>query len=153
MTISNCRLCSETEKEKLKLYLYDTPVCWLVRYIENGAEILKGELESTETLGQIRTIWSTLGHINKSPDKFLVREVLTTLHKYDCGDIKTLQLIQEYKSLIAENKLEIIITLLKQNDDIIICDGNKRAVAYYEYLIEKERNKMTLPVYIVNNSI
>jgi hypothetical protein len=154
--ISNRKNCNKIEIHELKIYLSQTPVAWLASEIDKGVKVSKGEITPLLQVGKLRTIWSELGGIHSiiehGHDKFLVCQVMQTLRNPCCNDKKALYLIEEYMQLFASRRLEIKVTLLEQDLNIIICDGNKRAVACYEYSLEKGNANFSLPVYIISKN-
>ena len=154
--ISNRTICSLTEINSLKTYLSKTPVCWLVKVIDQGAKVSKGEIVSLSQIGELRTIWGELDGIYKNgmndSEKFLVKEVMKVLRDPWCHDTHRLTLIEKYKRLLASDELELIITLFEKEENIVICDGNSRAVACFEYGLETGQSNLSLPVYAITRT-
>lgn len=151
--ISNRRSCSLSEINALKMYLSLTPVRWLVQVIDSGAKVSKGGVTSLSEIGKLRTIWSELGGIRSSDEhgsqKFLVSQVVAALRKPQCNDRETYDKIREYVRLFADGQLELKITLLEDKNEYTICDGNKRAVACFEYGLKRRKRNLSLPVYVI----
>jgi len=82
-------------------------------------------------------------------EKFLVRQVMAVLSKPHCTDRETLDKIRKYVQLFANCRLEVKVTLLEDKNGVTIYDGNKRAVACFEYGLEKGKSYLSLPVYII----
>lgn len=142
-----------TEIETLKIYLSQTPVSWIVELMKRGAEVLKGEVTPISEIGKLRTMWSELGTIRSidehGSDKFLVSQVMQALSKPACTDRRTPDEIRQYIELLDSGQLEVKITLLEDKSGLLICDGDKRAVACYEWGLKKGLEQLTLPVYVV----
>ena len=156
LIVENCKPCSSNEVSVLKQYLSGTPVFKLIEFVKAGALVTKGNMLSVSEIGKLKTIWENLGEIHSkeeyNSDKYLVSQVISILSDVRCkNNSRTLEIINEYKSLLIKDKLELKITLLNKENDVIICDGNKRVVACYQYCLENQLNKFTLPVYIISD--
>jgi len=153
MPIINRKSCSLTEINALKTYLSQTPVSCMVERINRGAEVSKGEVTPISEIGGLRTIWSDLGTIRSidehGSDKFLVSQVAKALSKPSCTDRRTLEEIRQYIQLLDSGRLELKITLVEDKNGLLICDGNKRAVACYEWGLREDLQRFMLPVYVV----
>jgi len=153
--IKNRTPCTNEEITELQHYLKGTPVFNLTNYFEkNHTLVYKGVIESNIDLGKTKTIWSNLGGVlsksEYSSDKFLVKQVCSTLKNPNCKDKGTLVKIKEYTQLLVNKKLEMKVTLLETNNQLIICDGNKRAVAWFEYFLKCKSTNIRLPVFIIS---
>ncbi len=146
--------CEAPEIGDLRTYLRSTPVPWLCDFIDAGASVCKAELQSIAKVGDLETIFDCLGGIKSQESlgkrRFLVKHVMDTLRNPACTDAKMLQTITNYQQRLAENSIEIKITLFECVDGIILCDGNKRTVAILERA-KAEQKELVLPVYIVSN--
>jgi hypothetical protein len=141
------------EIKDLKVYLSKTPVCWLIDKIARGAKVSRGEITPLSEIGTLKTIWGNIGGIQSinehAAEKFLVRQVIQALKDPRCTDKNRLSLIEKYKQLFANGKLELIITLLEHKSNISICDGNTRVVACFEHGSETRQVNLSLPVYVI----
>ncbi len=153
--ISNRTNCSLAEIDCLRTYLSQTPVHRLVKVIDKGARVSRGEIKPLSQIGRLRTMWGELDGIYRNgkddSEKFLVKEIMPALRDPQCHDAQRLCLIEGFKRrLLTNNKLELKITLFEEEDNIIMCDGNSRTVAYFEYGLETRQSNLSLPVYIIN---
>jgi len=148
MYITKRRDCTAEERRSLMDYLSLTPVAWIVEVVGSGAKVSKGEIDKTSELGNLKTIWKDLGGIRRA-NEYSVREVVKILGDPLCTDAKSREKIQQYKRLYGLEKLRLTITLLERNNDLMIIDGNKSAVACYEYGKDHGLSNLRLPVYII----
>jgi len=148
--------CAPDEISRLKEYLQKTQVNWVVKCIDNGARVSKGEIQGLSALGNLKTFWSDLGDVSSikehGSEKFSVNQVMDALSKPQNMDNanakKALSKINEYSRRLASGQLELIITLIETNNGLMIIDGNSRAVTYFEHYKEIEESGC-LPVFII----
>lgn len=113
-------------------------------------KVSKGRIARLADLGNLKTIWATLGN-TQSSGLFKVQEVMNVLDKDDHIDnVKTKCVIEHYMKKIQEYNLELVITLdLIPEMGYRCIDGNKRATAYYEYNKSKGLTNIDFPVYVL----
>jgi|GEM_PF-3344631 len=129
--------CTVPETSEHIKYLEGTPVSQVAILLRNGSPLYKGVIKSREILGSIPTIYSELRGIycskEYSREKFLVKEVLPTLKDPRCSDNQSLDSIEYFMKLVAEDLMKVTkITILEQARNCLVVDGNKRASAWYE---------------------
>ena len=155
--IVNRRNCSPEEIEWLRAYLAENAkpvwlyVCGLIR---EDPRITKGGVSGTKEIGELKTVWSTLGNIPNSR-KFFVREVIHILQDRQNENHNKaeehLQKIEDYMKLLDKGELQLIITLEESKNDLMILDGNTRTVAYFEYGMKRGHLHQILPVYVISS--
>jgi hypothetical protein len=154
MPIKQRESCSLEERGSHIKYLTKTPVYDFLKPHFKNCVISTGKIESCNNVGKTKTIWHDLGGILSEREygtsTFLVEQVIPVLKKPQCNDKnENLKKIKEYIQFIPDPNFEIKITLLENNNQILICDGNKRAVAWYEHFSKCGINNVNLPVYII----
>lgn len=153
MIIRHRSICSDQERALLKAYLSCTNVPNLAVDIEQGASVGKGEVGPTAQIGRMATFWSCLGGLDAAREhgarKFLVCHVLPTLEQPGCADLETLNTVRRYFDLASTSSLDVVITLVEQRRQLMICDGNKRVVACYERARQTGNTKLFLPVFVI----
>jgi len=146
------RVCTKAEIQKLILYLSETPVRWIVDKIIGSAEVSKGYIVKRSELGAANTIWRNLGGI-QSEDYYRVDQVVGVVRENRNKDNdKLLNIINEYKKMLALNDIELIITIFEVDKEHVIVDGCKRSVAFYEYKTQQHVENIRYPVYVVKKT-
>ena len=151
--------CTVNEVHEHIGYLRGTPVCGLAGGLSRQEYILKkAEIDSVSYLGSMRTEFGQLGPFTSAAlfgaDKFLVRQVLSTLRDIqspDVGSAQTLEGIERFMAMNASGMLEakLRITVLVEDAGYIIKDGCKRAVAFYEKWRSLESDGTVFPIYLL----
>jgi hypothetical protein len=152
--LTNQRSCSAAEVGDLRRYLSETHMrLRLPQLIDRGAAVSKAGVKPLDTVGNLRTYFKNIGGIvcqtEHGAERFLVRQVVPTLHKANCIDKERLKRIELYRKLYASKRLELIVTLSVDGEGLVIYDGNTRTVAVFEYGQETGQTDLGLPVYVV----
>jgi len=144
--------CSNKEKSKLIDYLRDTPVSWIANKIGSKYNVRKGLVSSISELGNMQTLWSSLGGVQCNEvfksDKFRVRDAFKVLNDPACADVESLKTVQKYIHDIHDISM-LITVILEDNGEYRIFDGNKRAVAYYETMKAQQNPKIRLKIFLL----
>jgi len=154
-TIENIRNCTQEEIINLVNYLQSTPVASIADLIQNGSLHVKiGIITSIEYLGTLKTEFGKIGikksHNLYNRNKFLVKEIYPMISKDASLDTKMLNSIKYFMEKFNQNEeTKYAITILNNNSDYTIKDGNKRIVALYESKF-RNQNNINLEVFVVS---
>lgn len=135
--ILNLQLCSPAEISTQIAYLEATPVAAIATQLCRGTLCLyKGIIQSLDALGTLKTEFGTIGTETAPPmdgeRKFRICQVLPLLRANAGLDNLMLQKIEEFMQKDARGDVEYNVTVLKSETDLIVKDGNKRTIAFYE---------------------
>ncbi len=132
MAYKNKQECSELEIKDIVNYLSKTPVRFFAEK-NNDFRWFKVEVECPEDLQDLKTWWGELNGLKKNEqndeEKFGLVEVADMINSNSLPDKELKAKILEYRELLKNNELEVKITLFENGLDVLIADGNKRAVA------------------------
>jgi len=117
-------------------HLTTTPVARnFFPYFEKRFFISNVQISSLKELGRLRTIFGDLGGIRSSSkgsaQKFTVSRVLPALKKPACTDKEGLESIRRFMDNLDE--FPFLVTIVKDQVNYMIVDGDKHAVAFYEH--------------------
>ncbi len=141
--LKNIRACSSAEALAQMEYLRATPVSCLVKLVEqNHLVLFRASIESLTDLGKLKTEFGVIGRLHPSVTsgckKFLVSEIVPTLRANpDVNDDGLLQRIERIVELEDIGAVEYNTTILDGGLELVIKDGNKRTIAYFERFREK----------------
>ena len=153
--IKNIKQCSESEINSQIKYLSNTPVSKIADFLRTGSlKLQKGIITSLSDLGQLKTEFGPIGNIKpkaiEGEIKFIVSELVPTLKNnpnvIDNGLLVNIESIAEKEK---KNEIEFNITIFSNGNELIIKDGNKRTVAYYENRKTNIIDSIDYPVYII----
>lgn len=152
--IQGVEQCSNEETNAQIEYLISTPVSGITEYLINGQlKLSKGNVESLEFLGSLKTEFGVIGSIvpksMEGQKKFRVSELVPALKNHPTVDDGGL--LKKIESIASNvNEIEFNITVLALGNELIIKDGNKRTIAFYENRKESLNRDICYPVYIVH---
>ena len=134
--ITDVRPCSAEELQKQIAYLLNTPVPGVGMCLANGGcKLSKGVVRSLAVLGSLKTEFGQLGpHVppaRSGEAKFLASEVVPILRgNPGSGD----DLLRKIDAILAvdESEIEYNVTVMRLGSELIIKDGNKRSIAFWE---------------------
>ncbi|MDO8310393.1 MAG: hypothetical protein Q7T25_00490 [Sideroxyarcus sp.] len=150
--------CSPIETRRQIDYLSSTPVFKIAELLNSGQCVLKkGAISSLHHLGNLKTEFGPIGSLlpaaKSGERKFLVSEIVPMLRaNRTIPDGGLLQSIETIMKTEAKNEVDFNITLLSLNGEIIIKDGNKRTIAYYENRKNFNRTTSNYEVYLVESA-
>jgi len=136
--------------------------------LQGHAVLKNGVIDSLTTLGNLKTYTGVIPecaitgpnipiepqHEFNRDRKYLVKEQLPFMGYADIDDGGHIETIKDYMKKLENNEqLDMIITVLKQIDDFILVDGNKRTVAFYEYSKKREIKNINYQIYILEFKI
>lgn len=135
--IMDTQLCSPTELEKQIAYLEATPVAGIANLLRGGQLCLKkGVLKSLDELGRLKTEFGTIGSRiaprTYGERKFRVCEVLPMLQANPSLDKPMFRKVEQFMEKDGRGAVEYNVTILRSGIDLIVKDGNKRTIAFYE---------------------
>lgn len=135
--IEEVRPCSVIEILRQATYLEATPVrdiAWKLRV--GQVSLSRGIVRSLVDLGALKTEFGQIGPLpapaRTGASKFLVSEVLPLLTENPGADDVLLAKIQYLIGKDARGAVDFNTTVLRLGTDLIVKDGNKRAIAFYE---------------------
>jgi hypothetical protein len=153
VSVRNIQPCSPGELHDLKAHLSTSNVPQLVRLIESGAAVDKGEISPLAEVGQLPTIFKNIGTVRSEQEygqkTFRVSQVPEVLQKAQCTDRAMRQKIDSYKKEVAEGTYRLTVTLLQTDGDFYIWDGDKSAVACFEHASQTGNARYSLPVFVI----
>jgi hypothetical protein len=147
--------CSPEETRRHITYLSSTPVSRIAELLRSRRCVLKkGVVSSLQYLGSLKTEFGQIGPLVPAQQigerKFLVSEIVPILRaNRDVPDGGLLESIEAVMGKVARNEVEFNITILLLNGEIIVKDGNKRTIAYYENRKNLNQTEIHYEVYVV----
>lgn len=143
--------CRPDEAEAQAKYLAVTPVAGLADHIRSRRlRVLRGIVESVQTLGQLKTEIGSIGRLTPRDGKFLVSELLPVLRaNSDVEDGGLCAAIEALFEPVRLGNVSMNVTVLSANFDQVVKDGNKRTVAFYEITRESNVNEISFPVFVL----
>lgn len=147
--------CEVSEVKEQIDYLRNTPVKRLSDLLKQGKLQLGFTfINSIEALGTIKTEFGPIDILmpqsNSGDKKFLVSEIYFALcSKPDIDDAGLLQAIEEIRIAESNNEIEFNVTALLQNNELVIKDGNKRTIAFYENRRINNHKKINFKLFVV----
>lgn len=151
--IKRLRNCSQQEVQQHIAYLVPTPVCTIAELLKSGqCRLSKGTIRSMADLGALKTEFGHMGPLapprTDGEQKFRISEVLPLLKANPGAGDALLPNIQGIMKLDESGKVDYIVTIMRIGSDLIVKDGNKRTIAYFER--RKSFGKLIdFPVYLV----
>jgi len=155
---NNLCKCSTDETQRQINHLSSTPVSGIAELLRSRRCVLKkGVVSSLQYLGSLKTEFGQIGPLvpaqKTGERKFLVSEIVPILRaNRNIPDDGLLQRIEAVIKKEAKNEIEFNITLLLCNGEIIIKDGNKRTIAYYENRKNLNQTAINYEVYVVESA-
>jgi hypothetical protein len=126
--------CSEEEVRAQSAYSAATPVAQLSSMIHSGQLIVwRGTIAKMDDLGRLKTEFGEIGRLRPPLGKFLVSELLPTLRaNRDVPDDHLLLKIESLIEPVLKGAIEMNVSILEIGAELVIMDGNKRAIAFHE---------------------
>ncbi len=157
--LSGLRACSPEEVVAQARYLFDTPVWSLACDLRNGARVLwRAAISSHRDLGSLPTIFGDIGGHRPAPGSgratFTVSEILPLLLCHHAADLTMLRAIEELMAADAAGRVEYNATILRSKDALMLVDGNKRTVAFYErWRATTAGDSIEYPVFVIDRPV
>jgi hypothetical protein len=134
--IADIQCCSADELADQIRYLEATPVSGIAMRLQRGqCRLSKGVVRSIADLGALKTEFGQIGRLIPGADqgekKFLVSEIVPLLLANRGVDDDLLAKINVFLQR-DEREIKYNVTVVRVNKDLIIKDGNKRSIAFYE---------------------
>jgi hypothetical protein len=133
--LSNARSCSSDEIRAQAEYLAATPVSTIADALRSGqARLSTATFRSLADLGSLETIFGTLGQFRPpaGQHRFKVSQILPCLKASDDADPKMRADITGFMASDANGAVEYNVTLVRSQAGLVLADGNKRSVAFFE---------------------
>lgn len=135
--IDDIQRCNAGDLESMIRYLAASPVFSIAALLREGRLTLKrGVIRSVGDLGMLKTEFGNLGKLVPSQragePKFLVSEVLPSLRRNPGADDGLLDAILGFMGSDERGQVEYVVTVFRAGTDLIVKDGNKRTIAYFE---------------------
>lgn len=151
--IADVRPCSPEELQSQIAYLEATPVREIAELLRVGrCSLKKGIVRSLPELGLLKTEFGPIGPLVPSASdgevKFRVHEVAPILRAnpgVDDGGL--LAKIEALIEADARGQIQYNVTIFHHGGELIVKDGNKRAIAFYERR-KGSGNRIEFPVFI-----
>jgi hypothetical protein len=154
--VEEAKTCAADERKRLEVYLEQEGRCgghgnWLARLISDGAELRKGELQGVRTIGITATCWEKLPEGGRLVRIFEAISELsrTEIHNDGWKDIATIREFQRLLPDRLENANRVVA--VRNATGLVIFDGTKRAIAHYEYAVERSLQDYSLPLYLITS--
>ncbi len=134
----------------------DTPVKQLAEYLRNGQlKLSKGKVNSLYYLGNLKTEFGVIGDIvpktSEGEVKFTVSELVPALRNNpDVNDDGLLNKIEAIIEKEKNNEIEFNVTVLSLKNELVLKDGNKRTVVFYENRRTNLGQVINYPVYVLH---
>jgi hypothetical protein len=136
--LTNLKACSVEAARTQAEYLRATPVSGLADLLDRQwLTLFAAEIESLEALGKLKTEFGPIGRLQPvattGEKKFTVSELVPALRANpDVDDGGLLQRIERIIELEEMGAIEYNTTILDDGSELVIKDGNKRTIAYFE---------------------
>ncbi len=153
--ITDVENCSAEELQNQIAYLANTAVRGIAELLRNGqCTLKKGIVRSLSWLGNLKTEFGQIGPLipsaTEGEKKFRVSEIVPLLRANpvvdDGGLLKAIEAFIEKDTL---GEVEYNVTIFNFGNDLVMKDGDKRTVAFYEHRKETSNNSIEFPVFIV----
>jgi hypothetical protein len=152
--ITNVEGCSEEEAQAQIRYLAQTPIRGIAELLESGrCRLKKGVVSSLIALGSLNTEFGQIGSlvpsVSNEERKFRVSEIVPLLRSNPDADERLLQKIEAFVAADKRGEVKYNVTIFNYGDALVIKDGNKRTIAFYERRKESASDDIEFFVYIV----
>jgi hypothetical protein len=132
----------------------------VVPLIDAKAPVYKAKVKGLANIGSLKTFFGNIGHAYCKAlfgnDRHRVSQVLEMLRNPnynmhpDIGDMG--RKLNQYKYQFALSTSDPKVTIVDSQNDVLIADGNKTAIAAYMYALERAIPAFELVVYYINVS-
>ncbi len=132
--------------------------CIVVPLINGGAPVQKAKVKGLAKIGCLKTFFGNIGHACCrtlfAKDRHRVSQVLEVLRNPnynmhpDIGNMA--QKLNQYKYKFALPTSDPKVTIVDSQNDVLIADGNKTAIAAYMYALEMANPAFELLVHYIN---
>jgi hypothetical protein len=154
--ITNIEDCSEEEVQAQIRYLAQTPVRGIAELLQSGrCRLKKGVVSSLIALGSLNTEFGQIGSlvppVSNKERKFRVSEIVPLLRSNPDADDRLRQRIEAFVEADEQGEVKYNVTIFNYGNAIVIKDGNKRSIAFYERRKESASDDIEFSVYIVES--
>jgi len=152
--ITDLRDCTEQELQAQINYLEGTPVRGIVQLLRTGRCVLKrGSVPTLTELGALKTEFGQMGPLvpnaTHGETKFRVAELVPLLRGNPGVDDGLLTKIDAFVEKDKRGEVEYNVTIFDHGNDLVIKDGNKRTVAFFERRKGSCNDVIAFPVFVV----
>jgi hypothetical protein len=153
--ITDIENCSAQQLQSQINYLLETPVKGVAVNLLCGlCSLKKGNVRSLSWLGDLKTEFGQIGHLSpdagKGQRKFRVREVVPLLRANPGVDARLLRAIEDFVKKDELGEVEYNVTLYYDGSELVMKDGDKRTIAFYERRKDLGDDTIQYPVFIVS---
>lgn len=155
--ISDLRDCTEQELQAQINYLEGTPVRGIAELLRTGQCVLKrGSVPTFTHLGALKTEFGQIGPLvpnaTDGETKFRVAELVPLLRNNSGVDDGLLQKIDAFVEKDKRGEVDYNVTIFDHGNDLVIKDGNKRTVAFFERRKGSSNDAIAFPVFVVQQA-
>jgi len=130
----------------------------VVPLINGGATVQKAKVKGLAKIGYLKTFFGNIGHAYCrtlfGQDRFRVAQVLEVLRNPNYNmhpDIGSMgHTVNQYEYKFALPASDPKVTIVDSQNDVLIADGNKTAIAAYMYALETADSAFELTVYYIS---
>ena len=132
--------------------------CVVVPLIDSGAPVRKAKVKGCARIGSLKTFFGNLGNAYCralfGTDRYRVAQVLEVFRNPtynmhpDIADMR--QKVNQYKLKFALPISDPKVTIMSSQDEVLIADGNKTAIAAYVYALETANPAFQLSVHYID---
>ncbi len=157
--VTERRDCSQQELSTLPDYLKSSGVGGIVvPLIASVAHVQNAKVNGCARIGSLRTLFGNVGaaycRTFFDADRYRVAQVLEVFRNPaynshpDIADMR--QKISQYKYKFALPTSDPKVTIVSSQNDVLIADGNKTAIAAYLYALETQDPAFELSVHYID---
>jgi hypothetical protein len=145
--------CTPEQVTAQARYLANTPVSNIAELVASGqARLWSAKIQSLLELGAIETIFGNVGTL-KPPGaarRFRVSEVRDVLEKHGLADPRMRADIDSFMASDAEGQVDYNVTIVRSAGELVIVDGNKRTIAFFERRRNAGSDRIDFPAFVVD---
>jgi hypothetical protein len=117
----------------------------------------KGRVKTLRDLGALKTEFGQIGmllpHVSTGERKFRISEVTPLLRTNPGLDDELLRKIDEFASKDRRGEVTYNVTIFSHGSDLVVKDGNKRTIAFYERRRDSLTEQIDFPVFLIQPAL
>lgn len=142
--------CTPEEKRRLSEHLETSNVYYYAPHVKDGRiPAFTGFIKSLSDLGSLPSFFHKRDWGVDEPCTFLVGEVAPLMMGPRCPDPTFMPKVREFMDTIESGKMEFIVTIEKKNNCLMVVDGNKRTIAYFELMKQMGKENINYQIYLL----
>ena len=146
--------CTEQELQTQITYLEGTPVRGIAQLLRTRKCVLKkGSVPTLTQLGALKTEFGQIGPLvpnaTDGQKKFCVAELVPVLRNNPGVDDGLLTKIDAFVEKDKRGEIDYNVTIFDHGNDLVIKDGNKRTVAFFECRKGSSNDAIAFSVFVV----